>query len=114
MILIEMGSTSTLVPQEGPAGPDGRPVTTYERMAGEQVLRLVAPDDVVPREALLDIIAAVGHHMEPDDKGILRPAWIECSNADLLTLLCTHFGLNKKQAARPKRWGVETKGGESD
>lgn len=107
-MIIRFGSTATLVPrhvdQDDPEFLLG--ATKYDRLDGEQTLELRVPDDKAPRELLLDIVAAVTHHIEAGADGNIRPAWIECPDPDLLGLLCTHYGLNKKQATRPKRWGT--------
>lgn len=98
-MIIEIGSTTTLVPVN-----EGDEVV-FESLEGQQVLHLRVPDEASAQEILMDVVAAVGWHMSADPQGNHRPAWIECTNAGVLDLLCKHYGLTKKQTTRPKGWG---------
>jgi hypothetical protein len=96
-MLIEIGSKSTIVPEhiDGPESP-----VVARRVSGEQVLQLRLDDEEASvYDMLKDVSGAVALHMEE------RPLWIECPNEDLLSLLCDHYGLNKKQNHRPPTWG---------
>lgn len=98
-MLIEIGNESPIEAYK----EEGERAWRYRPVSGRRVTTISVPAGMDTMTAFSSVVAALKKHMAAGSV----PAWIECEDTQMKTMLRTHFGLSAQKIKRPAGWDEE-------
>lgn len=73
----------------------------YRDVSGERTTRIVVPDGLDDSDAAGIVIASMRYHLSAGE----RPAWIDCQDPGVSSLLAEHYQMGDEAMNHPRQWG---------
>lgn len=94
---VVLGNNSALEGYRDPLSDDPEKVR-YRSLSGERETEMVFREGIALMDAAHDVLVTIPMHM------VENPAWVECDDSTLLSMISEHFGNIPKK--RPMLWGA--------